>query len=241
MIIKHLSFKFDKNSSNYFFKDLTTAFTPNNVHFIQGDNGIGKSTLFTILQGAMTRTAFLDASIELDGTTYSSHNNALPHALMQQVHTVQQNYDSMIAHQFTFMENLQLANLPLYPGLQALPAVTLLDLVKLLNIACDTPAYLLSGGQRQLLAILMALQKPTKVLLLDEPTATLDKKNAHLVMQCLYQLAERLKVTMLIICHDKELVAQYAQRKSFVMRQLENGERVLEKLSSDCLAENSSS
>lgn len=227
MFIKNLSFKFDTNSE-YFFKELTAEFTPHKVHFIQGDNGVGKSTLFTILQGKIDAGMFLDATLELDGTRYTARNHALPDAFTQQVHTVQQNYDSMIANQFTFMENLQLANLPRYPGLQTLPSATLLDIVSALNIARDIPAYLLSGGQRQLLALLMALQKPTKLVLLDEPTATLDKKNAQFVMRFLYQLAEQLKVTMLVICHDKELVAQYAQGRSFVIRELEHGERVLE-------------
>ena len=230
MLIKHIAFKFDKTNNHYFFKNLTAQFTPHQVHFIQGDNGVGKSTLFTILQGATDGRMALDASIELEDTTYTAQNNRLLHSFTQQVHTVQQQYDSMIASQFTFMENLQLANLSRYPGLQALPAATLLDLIDAVHIDSNTPAYLLSGGQRQLLAILMALQKPTKVLLLDEPTATLDKKNAHIIMRCLYQLAEQLKVTMLIICHDKELVAQYAQGNSFIMRKLENGERVLEAL-----------
>jgi ABC-type lipoprotein export system ATPase subunit len=230
MRINHLSFKFDKNSSDYFFKDMAVEFTSGNVHFIQGDNGVGKSTLFNIIQGIVDKTAFLDASITLDGTTYVAHNNMLSSSFTQHVHTVQQNYDRMIANQFTFMENLQLANLPTYPAMRSLPQATLLDSIKPLGIDMSKQAYLLSGGQRQLLAILMALQKSTKVLLLDEPTATLDKKNVHLVMQCLYQLAAQLKVTMLIICHDKELVEQYARGNSFIMQQLENGVRVLEVL-----------
>jgi ABC-type lipoprotein export system ATPase subunit len=230
MFIKNLSFKFDKKNTHYFFKNLTAEFTPHTVHFIQGDNGVGKSTFFTILQGTTDKTAFLDASITLNSSSYAADGTALPHSFTQHVHTVQQNYDSMIASQFTFMENLQLANLPRYPRLHVLPPVTLLDLVKTLNVDPNTPAHLLSGGQRQLLAILMALQKQTKLLLLDEPTATLDKKNTHLVMQCLYQLATQLKVTMLIICHDKELVEQYAQKNRFIMQQRDNDERVLEAL-----------
>ena len=154
----------------------------------------------------------------------------LPIVFTQQVHAVQQNYDSMIANQFTFMENLQLANLPIYPHLKRLPQATLFDVIKTLNIDPNKPAYLLSGGQRQLLAILMSLQKTTKLLLLDEPTATLDKKNADLIMQCLFQLAEQLKVTMLIICHDKELVKKYAQGNSFIIQQLENGTRIIHAL-----------
>ena len=228
MLIHHLSFKFNGNNNEYFFNNLTAAFTANTVTFIQGDNGVGKSTLFNILQGTIDKNILLDASITLNGETYTAHNNQLPHALTQHVHTVQQQYDRMIANQCTFMENLQLANLPMYPALKPLPHAILFDIIKPLGIDMHRPTHLLSGGQRQHLAILMALQKPTKLLLLDEPTATLDKKNAHLVMQTLFQLAAELKVTMLIICHDKELVMQYAQENSFIMRQLENGERVLE-------------
>jgi ABC-type lipoprotein export system ATPase subunit len=230
MLIKNLSFKFDKKSNQFFFNNLTIEFSPYKVHFIQGDNGVGKSTLFHLIQGTVPKSAFLETSITLDGTTYTTHNNLLPHAFTQQVSTVQQQYDRMIANQFTFMENLQLACLPAYPTLQSLPHATLFDSIKLLNIDLNKPVHLLSGGQRQLLAILMALQKPTKLLLLDEPTATLDKKNAYLVMQCLHQLAAQLKVTMLIICHDKELIESYAQGNSFSMRQLENGERILRSL-----------
>ncbi|HEV2601805.1 MAG TPA: energy-coupling factor ABC transporter ATP-binding protein [Candidatus Babeliales bacterium] len=226
MNIKNLSFKFDQSSSD-FFKNLTITFEPNTVHVIQGDNGVGKSTLFSILQGVTQKNAILDATIELDRVIYTADNNALPHAFTHQVHTVLQKYDSMLANQFSFVQNLQLANMARYPGLQGLPEATLLNFVTALQIHPDIPVHLLSGGQRQLLAICMALQKSTKLLLLDEPTATLDKKNAHHVMRCLYQLAQELKVTMVVICHDKELVAEYAQGNSFIMEQSEDGLRVL--------------
>ncbi len=227
MFIKNLSFKFDKKNSSYFFKNLAITFIPHTINFIQGDNGIGKSTLFTILQGTTSDHASLEASLLLDGRAYHAHNNALPTAFTQHVSTVQQQYDRMIAQQFTFQQNLQLANLSHYPSLQKLPAATMTDIVISLGIDMNTPAHMLSGGQRQLLAILMALQKPTRLLLLDEPTATLDKKNAHLVMQCLYQLTQLLKITVLIICHDKELIDTYGKGKSFVMEKTEDGERIL--------------
>ena len=227
MLINHLSFKFDTKNHAYFFKDIAIEFTPHAVNFIQGDNGIGKSTLFNIIQGTVDKTAFLDVSITLDSTTYLAHNNMLPSSFTKHVHTVQQNYDAMIANQFTVMENLQLANLPTYPTMRSLSQAMLLDIIKPLGIDMEKPAYLLSGGQRQLLAIFMALQKSTKVLLLDEPTATLDKKNAYLVMKCLYELTAQLKVTMLIICHDKDLVKKYGQGTNFTMNMLENGERLL--------------
>lgn len=227
MIINHLSFKFDAKSTEYFFKNIAIEFAAHTVHFIQGDNGIGKSTLFNILQGKTNKSMLLDASFSLDGIIFKTHNNSLPQSYTQQVHTVQQNYDAMLANQFTFMENLKLAKLPSYPRLCSLPEATIFDLIASMKIDIEKPAYLLSGGQRQLLAILMALQKPTKLLLLDEPTATLDKKNAQIVITCLYALSKQLQVTMIIICHDKELIEKHAQGKSFIMKLLKNGQRAL--------------
>jgi ABC-type lipoprotein export system ATPase subunit len=229
MVIKNLSFKFNKNSSDYFFNNLTIEFSQHAVHFIQGDNGVGKSTLFNCLCGKIDKNSFLEASIVLEDVTYSAYNNALPVAFTQMVHVVQQDYDSMIASQFTFMQNLQFANLQKYPRLQSLPQATLFDAVKKLGIDVNLPAHLLSGGQRQLLAIFMAFQKPTKVLLLDEPTATLDRNNARMIMDCLYELAAQLKVTILIICHDKELVQEYARGNSFVMKHGDGGTRLVQR------------
>ena len=67
MLIHNLSFKFNGNHSEYFFNNLTAEFTPNTVTFIQGDNGVGKSTLFNILQGTIDKNMLLDASITLNG------------------------------------------------------------------------------------------------------------------------------------------------------------------------------
>ena len=63
-------------------------------------------------------------------------------------------------------------------------------------------AGLLSGGQRQALALLMAtLQKP-KLLLLDEHTAALDPKTAEKVLELTQELVERNRLTTLMITHN---------------------------------------
>lgn len=228
MIIQNLSFKFDTKCENYFFKNLSLSFAPHTMYFLQGDNGVGKSTFFNIMQGSVEKHTFLEGSITLDEITYKLNDTVSRAALTHQIHTVEQEYDRMIAPLYTVRENLQLANLPTYPGFDALAEPRLIACMNIINTVMDKPAYLLSGGQRQLLAILMALQKPTKILLLDEPTATLDPKNAQLVMEALQHLAAALQVTMLVICHDKELVEQYAHGNRMEMKQLENGERVFQ-------------
>ena len=81
MIIKNLSFKFNKQSSQFFFHNLIIEFAPNKVHFIQGDNGVGKSTFFNIIQGAIGKDAFLEASIQLDGTIFNAQANAITNCI----------------------------------------------------------------------------------------------------------------------------------------------------------------
>lgn len=229
MKIKNLSFKFD-HTSDYFFKSLSVEFAPNQINFIQGSNGVGKSTLFSILQGNTHSGMILEGSVELDNTSYEIKQNILDPKFTQQVKTVQQQFDRMLANNFTFMQNLQLANLPTYPKLKSLPDVQNLPaLVEKLNIPLATPAKLLSGGQRQILAILMAIQKPTKVLLLDEPTATLDQKNASMVIEFLQELVEQLQITVLIICHDKELINKYSQYRAYSVYEEPTGLRSIKK------------
>jgi ABC-type lipoprotein export system ATPase subunit len=210
--VDNLSFKFDRKNP-YFFKDISLNFTPHTIHFIQGKNGSGKSTLFRILRGYVHQDEHINATFYLHGKKYVIDDpEMIDKKLTSQIKMVHQNFDLMIADQFTFRQNLRLAKLPEHPHFAPLPEHQPLPaLVKRFGIDYDhQPAYLLSGGQRQILTILMALQKPTTILLLDEPTAALDQKNASIVMAFLKELLASTSLTILIICHDKELVDQYA-------------------------------
>ena len=113
----------------------------------------------------------------------------------------------MIADQFSFIENARLAAMAHYPGVTKLPQATLYpELLQRFGIAMDKPTKLLSGGQRQILAIVMALQKKCSILLLDEPTAALDETNAELVMHFLQDLIRTTGLTVIMICHDSDLI-----------------------------------
>lgn len=226
MKINELSFKFNKNAQP-FFSSLSFEITPSKLNFLQGKNGSGKSTLFRILQGLIESDEVAQGTLTIDQTTYpidQPHERARYGNL---VRLVQQDFDTMLADQLNFTQNLALASMQRYPPLDTVNKVTLPAIVDHFGIDITKTVHFLSGGQRQMLAILMVLQKPTRILLLDEPTAALDEKNSHLVMRFLHELATTNNITVLIITHDKELVKNYAKSSFLRLEEQEDGVRVL--------------
>jgi putative ABC transport system ATP-binding protein len=73
-------------------------------------------------------------------------------------------------------------------------------------------ASLLSGGQRQVVTLLMATMQKPKLLLLDEHTAALDPKIARQVMSITKQLVEEQKITTMMISHNMSDAIAYGDR-----------------------------
>jgi len=76
----------------------------------------------------------------------------------------------------------------------------------------DTPAGLLSGGQRQALSLLMATLKRPELLLLDEHTAALDPKTSVSLMELTNEFVNRDRLTALMITHHMEDALKYGNR-----------------------------
>lgn len=215
--LKQVSFSFPSQEKS-FFQGISVQFAASTMHFVRGQNGAGKSTLFNILRGVLDAQEKVSGTIVLDGEEIHLQPGNVENLRKLQVHIklVQQNFDLMLADQLTFEENLSVARLSTYPDLGPLPqAQALPAFIERFGIPYRKPVHLLSGGQRQILAILMALQKPTKILLLDEPTAALDAHNAKMIMEFLQSLAQEHGLTVLIISHDLELVQQYARQRYY--------------------------
>jgi iron complex transport system ATP-binding protein len=70
----------------------------------------------------------------------------------------------------------------------------------------------LSGGQRQLVSIAQALARDPSVLLMDEPTSSLDLQHQLEVLELVQEITRERQITTLIAVHDLNLAARYAQQ-----------------------------
>ena len=204
--ITNLCFSFS-NGKKTIFNNAHFSFPKRKLTFVEGKNGAGKSTLFHILMAQSDSASDVTGMLHYQGTDYNLTSSA--YALFAQHHIarVPQQFDETLAPHLTFQENLACAHFktfPCYTSRVVLPAVP--ELARSFNIPLDIPVELLSGGQRQVLAILTMLQQTSSLLLLDEPTATLDDENSHLVMRCITSLVESQGITVLMITHDRSLL-----------------------------------
>lgn len=211
MKIRNLYFKHHKQAP-YFFRDLSFDLDEGQINALHGKNGVGKSVLLHILSNNIEREAVMEGEL-----------------IAEKVALMNQQFDQALVGQFSFLENMQFAALKRFPGpFSRLEPLVMqehfLNLLEKFHIDTAIPVNKLSGGQRQILALLMKLQMETKVLLLDEPTAALDEQNASMVFEFLKALKG---ITMLIVCHDQELISRYTTGKHLHMEMDACGERSL--------------
>ena len=98
-----------------------------------------------------------------------------------------------------------------YPPTDISAAFELLDRVGIEGYQ-DTRADALSGGQRQRVGIARALMQHPDLLLVDEPTASLDPKTSRQIMRLLCELAHERGTPALVNIHDVGLAQSYADR-----------------------------
>jgi putative ABC transport system ATP-binding protein len=180
-----------------------------------GSNGAGKSTLLNAVSGAVA----LDAgTVEIGGrdvTRWPEHRRA------RLLSRVLQDPMQGTLPSLTVEENLALAELrasgPRF--VRALPASRRERFAALLapyglglEARLGARAGVLSGGQRQVLALAMAVVAAPEVLLLDEHCAALDPKTAELVMQATLKAVAAGRLTTLMVTHNMQHAIRYGDR-----------------------------
>lgn len=76
----------------------------------------------------------------------------------------------------------------------------------------ETPAGLLSGGEKQAFALALVFLRPPEILLLDEHTSALDQVNSEAIFRLTADLVSSQNVTCIMITHDLQVASQYGNR-----------------------------
>ncbi|MDR0632064.1 MAG: ATP-binding cassette domain-containing protein [Holosporaceae bacterium] len=163
-----------------------------------GANGSGKSTLLKIISGEYVADS---GKIKRDG----------------EVSQVVQEVNKGTIPSMTMLENIALicVKTPRF-SFYGRHKNDIADKIRSLNIGLekfiDQPLSVLSGGQRQTIATLMALNSGSKILLLDEHTSALDPKMQTLLMEYTAKSVRKLGLTTLMITHNMEDAVKYGDR-----------------------------
>jgi len=180
-----------------------------------GSNGAGKSTLLNIVSGQLA----LDAGrIAIDGADIGRSSE---HSRARLIARVMQDPMRGTLASMTIEENLALADMrfhgrglapALNPRRRERYAQALAGYGLGLENRLRSQVGLLSGGQRQVLALAMAVLNPPRVLLLDEHAAALDPRTAELVMQASLHAIETHRLTTLMITHNMQHAITFGDR-----------------------------
>lgn len=172
---------------------------------IIGSNGAGKSTLFNAICGTFLLD---DGQILLDGAdlTYIKEHKRATH-----IGRVFQDPMKGTAPHLTIEENLALSYSRSKRGglrfaLNKSDSKMFFNALKSFNMGLEdrmnTKVGLLSGGQRQVVTLLMCTLVPPKLLLLDEHTAALDPSTSEKIMEITKELVDKNHLTTMMITHN---------------------------------------
>jgi putative ABC transport system ATP-binding protein len=195
--------------------DINIGFDSGQFCIIVGNNGCGKSTLLNVIDGEVKPDT---GQIFWNGKEANGLPSVERARLAAKVH---QNPSDGTAQSLTVAENLALAMLaPGRAGLRQLVRgkrveqikATLTDLDIGLTGRESTMIRNLSGGQRQALAVCMAVLSKPKILLLDEHTAALDPDHAERLMELTVRLWQERSLTVLMVTHDLDEAVKYGER-----------------------------
>ncbi|PLX28692.1 MAG: ABC transporter ATP-binding protein [Ignavibacteria bacterium] len=184
-----------------------------------GSNGSGKSTLLQIIAGADAPdngTVYLDGQ---DITQLGEHQRAAS------IGRVFQNPLQGTVGTMSVEENLALAacrgrRFNLAPAMQRGLQDEIRQRLEALGIGLENrmkqPIATLSGGQRQIVTLLMAAWHQPRLLLLDEHTAALDPQSAELVLRMTGNIVEQSGITVVMVTHSMEQAVSFGDRLMIV-------------------------
>lgn len=183
--------------------DVSVEIAEGEIVIVTGPSGSGKTTLLTLI-GALRTTR--EGTVRVLGQELRGSSQRTLLRIRRHIGYIFQAHNLLDA--LTASQNVELS-LQLHEGLtrreRIQRACEMLASVGLEEYANQHPSRL-SGGQRQRVAIARALAAQPRIILADEPTASLDKKSGREVVDIMQRLAREQGVTVLLVTHDNRIL-----------------------------------
>ncbi len=202
-------------------KDISFSVEEGEMVALIGPSGSGKSTLMRHLSGLVVADKKTKSSVKVLG-----HRIQESGKLCRNIRSCRSEIGN-IFQQFNLVNRLSVLTNVLIGGLSRTPtyrsllgwftveekqqALAALDRVGLKDFALKRASQL-SGGQQQRVAIARALMQKAKVILADEPIASLDPESSRQVMETLKEINQRDGITVVVTLHQVDYAKDYCQR-----------------------------
>jgi lipoprotein-releasing system ATP-binding protein len=183
-------------------KDISFQIKKGEFVSVMGKSGCGKSTLLYVLS---TMDTDYEGSLLIDGELMTRKpGTRLAEVRNEKIGFVFQFH--YLLNEFSVLRNVMLPGLKLNRQSEKQieqNALKWLNVLGIDHLSARKP-NLLSGGEKQRVAIARALINDPLIVMGDEPTGNLDKKNSGIVLDIFKELSEQFRQTLLIVTHDPE-------------------------------------
>lgn len=215
--LKHIHKYYNTGTVNEMclFEDFNLTIRDHEFVSVVGSNGSGKTSLLNIICG----------SIPLDEGTIRIGNEDITkmaeYKRQRRIGRVYQNPAMGTCPSMTIAENMALADnkgkfFNLRPGKNKQRIDFYRESLRTLGLGLedkmDVKVGVLSGGQRQAMALLMSTMTPIEFLILDEHTAALDPKTAETIMKLTDRIVREKNLTTIMVTHNLRYAVDYGNR-----------------------------
>ena len=183
---------------------------------IIGPSGSGKSTILRSINKLISIT---DGEITLDGVSVNKQKGKSLRHLRRNIGMIFQNYN--LVYSLSVFQNVLHGCLGYMDGLKGIFGIyseaakkRALELLEELGISqyAYNKASDLSGGQKQRVGIARAIMQQPKVLLCDEPIASLDPSSAKTIMDLLKGMSQKRNIACIVNLHQLDVALKYSTR-----------------------------
>ncbi|CAN5468826.1 phosphonate ABC transporter ATP-binding protein [soil metagenome] len=197
-------------------KNLTLEIPDGQMMVIVGLSGAGKSTLIRAINGLVPLTG---GDLTIDGVSVPGAKPKQLREIRSRIGMIFQTFN--LVNRTTVLNNVLMGRLHDAGTMRSLlawykPADIEIAMRALERVGIVEKAYVrasnLSGGQQQRVGIARALAQEPKIILADEPVASLDPPTSHVVMRDLQRINRELNMTTIINLHFLDLAKVYGER-----------------------------